>query len=567
MSIRAVIGEPDAPPPTEVLVDEPRLLLGDWTWEPATSQPIGGIEEGPLGSIDLSLRVLHELTAAHGNPGPRATGPPAGHRVQQLAPPLWKRLVYLLQPPTELLLAVAGPIGWPASLFPYQVDAVRTLLDRDAILLADDTGLGKTVEAIAALRILMLQRRMQAALVVVPAGLVRQWRKSLSFWAPELQVSTIYGPAGERAWQWQSPAHVYLVSYDTLREDGVDRADSPPQRRMWDVVALDEAQRIKNRDAVISHACKRLRRHRAWALTGTPLENNLDELASILEFVVPSDDGPTVRLFAGPATIERQHRVQLRRRKVDVLSQLPPKLTSTVTLQLGAGQRASYERAEREGVYALKARGGELRVQNVLELIMRLKQFCNVEPVSRQSAKLADLDMRLTALVAEGHRALVFTQFTDATFGARAIAERLGRFHPLLYTGQMSTGQRDDVIHRFKDDTSHRVLVLSLRAGGVGLNLQDASYVFHFDRWWNPSVELQAEDRSHRLGQHYPVHVYAYVCEQTVEERIEQVLRRKRRLFRDIVDDVTLDLGETLTSTELFGLFNLPAPTIARRSD
>jgi SNF2 family DNA or RNA helicase len=179
--------------------------------------------------------------------------------------------------------------------------------------------------------------------------------------------------------------------------------------------------------------------------------------------------------------------------------------------------------------------------------------------------KLSDLMERLATLVSEGHRALVFTQFTDTTFGARAIAAKLVHYRPLLYTGDLSLEQREQVIHAFKDDTSHSVLVLSLRAGGVGLNLQDASYVFHFDRWWNPSVERQAEDRSHRLGQAYPVNVYTYTCEHTVEERIDAVLARKRRLFDDVVDEVTLKLEDVLSSAELFGLFGLPSPTAGAR--
>jgi len=467
----------------------------------------------------------------------------------------------VLQPPTDVLLVESGPIEWPAALFAYQADAVRTLLARAAILLADDTGLGKTVEAIAALRVLALQHRIQAALIVVPAGLLRQWRTALARWAPELRTSTIHGPAPERAWQWQSPSHVYLVGYETLREDAAKDPSSPARQRKWDVVVLDEAQRIKNRDTDVSRLCKRLHRRRAWALSGTPLENNLDELASILEFVAPSDAGAHTRVFGGPDLIARQRDVQLRRRKIDVLPQLPPKLSSTISLELGGEQRASYARAEREGVYALQARRADVRIQNVLELITRLKQLCNADPISGQSVKLSDLMERLATLVSEGHRALVFTQFTDTTFGARAIAAKLVRYRPLLYTGDMSLEQREQVIHAFKDDTSHSVLVLSLRAGGVGLNLQDASYVFHFDRWWNPSVERQAEDRSHRLGQAYPVNVYTYTCEHTVEERIDAVLARKRRLFNDVVDEVTLELEDVLSSAELFGLFGLPSPT------
>jgi SNF2 family DNA or RNA helicase len=538
-------------------VEQPRLLLGDWTWEPATSQTVAPIEEGPLGSVDLSLRVLHDAPPPSAAYEGRRHSRGAAGVLAHVAEPLWKRLLVLLQPSMDLVLDAGGPVEWPAPLFPYQVDAVRMLVSRDAILLADDTGLGKTIETVVALRLLAFQRRMQLALVVVPAGVLRQWRKELAVWAPELRVSTIQGPWSERAWRWQAPAHVKLVSYDTLREDAADGSGRLPRERTWDLVILDEAQRIKTRDADISRICKRLRRRRAWALTATPLENNLDDLASILEFVTPALHDATTRWFPGPELIERQHSVQLRRRKADVLPQLPPKLVSPITLELTSRQRAAYERAEREGVYALRERGDAVRIQNVLELIVRLKHLCNVDPVSGQSAKLADLRERLATLVAEGHRALVFTQFTDEVFGARAIAARLARFRPLLYTGDMDLAQRAAVVREFRENPSHAVLILSLRAGGVGLNLQDASYVFHFDRWWNPSVERQAEDRSHRLGQSYPVNVYTYTCERTIEERIELVLKRKRRLFHEVVDDVTLDLASALSRADLFGLFDL----------
>ncbi len=541
-------------------VDQARTLASGWSWEPAARRDEGRLDEGPLGSVDLSLRVLHDRSLTLPLPGSAATvrrpEEPVG-AVGRLQPPLWKRLAYLLQPATDLLLAEAGPVEWPGVLFPYQVDGVKALLSRDALLLADDMGLGKTVEAIAALRILVLQRRVEAGLVVVPAALVGQWRAALATWAPDLRVSTVRGPAAERAWQWLAQAHVYLISYETLREDWAASPQGPARQRTWDVVVLDEAQRIKNRASDISRLCKQLRRRRAWALTGTPLENSLDELGSILEFVAPLGDDRSPPLYPGPGVVERQRTVQLRRRKADVLPQLPPKLTSTIALPLGPAQRASYERAEREGIYELRARGGDLRIENVLELITRLKQFCNADPATGQSAKLADLGERLATLVAEGHRALVFTQFTDALFGARAVATRLAQFRPLLYTGEMDPRQRDDVIRVFKEDPSHAVLVLSLRAGGQGLNLQEASYVFHFDRWWNPAVERQAEDRSHRLGQSYPVHVYAYTCEETIEERIDAVLRRKQRLFHEVVDEVSLDLAAALTGGELLGLLGL----------
>ena len=471
---------------------------------------------------------------------------------------LARRLALILQLPAELILSARGPVEWAGQLFGYQVEGVRALLSRDSLLLADEMGLGKTVQAIAALRILALRRQLDRSLVVVPAGLVPQRRRELDRWAPELRVSTVRGSPEERAWQWATPAHAYLVGYETLRMDFSGGPESPPRRRIWDLVLLDEAQKIKNRRSDVGVKCKRLPRRRSWALTGTPLENSPDELASVLEFVTPLlPPFVSVRLGPGPELSRVHGELQLRRRKRDVLSDLPPKLVSDVTLALTESQRESYERAERDGVIELYRKGEALTVENVLELIVRLKQICNFCPVSGQSAKLDDLLARLEELREGGSRALVFSQFADSRFGAAAIAHQLRDFRPLLYTGAMSTSQRDAVVREFRENPEYRVLVLSLRAGGQGLNLQDASYVFHFDRWWNPAVERQAEDRSHRLGQTMPVNVYRYICEGTIEERIAEVLRDKQLLFDQMVDDVSLDLQGKLNAEDLFGLFGL----------
>jgi SNF2 family DNA or RNA helicase len=181
--------------------------------------------------------------------------------------------------------------------------------------------------------------------------------------------------------------------------------------------------------------------------------------------------------------------------------------------------------------------------------------------VTGQSAKLDDVVERLHILESEGHRALIFSQFTDDKYGVRAICANLKPWQPLLYTGDLNLAQKEAVIREFKSNPARKVLVLSLRAGGQGLNLQDASYVFHFDRWWNPAVEHQAEDRSHRLGQTMPVHIYEYICENTVEERIEQILQEKQLLFDEMVDDVTIDLRAKLSTKELYDLFGLLPPS------
>lgn len=475
-------------------------------------------------------------------------------------PSLADRLRMLLVVPLESLLP--GPntaIDWAGNLLPYQLEGVLTLMKRDRVLLADDMGLGKTVQAVAAIRLLCRQRIIERTLLVVPASLREQWRREIALWAPELRTMVVSGTATERSWQWTADAHITIVSYETLRSDFTPNPESPPRRRVWDLVVLDEAQRIKNRDAGTSQACKQLSRRRSWALTGTPLENHLDDLASILEFVDVVEGVDDLHYMPNSAMLERHRQLQLRRRKIDVLPDLPPKHVVTLAIPLLPTQQETYQRAEREGVMELRDRGAELKIQHVLELVLRLKQICNFCSRTGESAKIDDIRNRMETLVAEGHRALVFSQFTDEIFGVEAVRRALKSYQPLTYTGSMSSDERNFVIQRFKAQPQHHALILSLRAGGVGLNLQEASYVFHLDRWWNPATERQAEDRTHRMGQVYPVTVFKYVAIGTIEERIQSILSEKQRLFDEVVDDVSLDLETGLNQSELFGLFGLEA--------
>ncbi len=459
-------------------------------------------------------------------------------------------------PVNRLLPSTSAAIEWPAALLDFQLEGIHALLEKPRILLADDMGLGKTVQAAAAMRILCLRREIEHVLLVVPAGLVDQWRRELAKWAPELRLIAIRGPAQDRAWQWRAEVHVTMVGYETLRTDFSAMAEFGPRLRHWDLVVLDEAQKIKNRDAEVGHQVKQLWRQRSWALTGTPLENSIDDLASVMEFVDHSGDGPHPRYGSTPELLRRHRDLQLRRKKGDVLEQLPPKQVIKLGIQLGPRQRDSYRRAEEEGIVNLR-NGDEIRVEHILALITRLKQICNADPASGDSAKFDDMRERLAVLSDEGNRALVFSQYTDESYGVKGVAHALEQFNPLVYEGGMSSGERDEVIQRFKGNTSHKALVLSLKAGGVGLNLQDASYVFHLDRWWNPAAERQAEDRSHRMGQTVPVTVFKYTCEGTIEERIDRILAGKQQLFDEIIDDVSLELDQHLTRDELFGLFGL----------
>ena len=538
-------------------IDLPAGVVSLFSEAEAVPEPVTSVvlapAEGVRGETASGSRQRSRAEAAYAGNSP-ARSPRA--RI-----PLAARLRMALSPPLGSLLP--GPhsvLPWAGELMPFQLDGVRTLASSDKLLLADDMGLGKTIQVIAALRIMIVKGLMETALVVAPASVLDQWRQELLKWAPELRVMVIRGSPSDRAWQWTSEVHVGIVSYDTLRADFTGNLQSPVRRKVWDILVADEAQRIKNRNST-SVAVKGLKRNRSWALTGTPLENNEEELASIIEFVDHRELVSQDHYSPGANLRERHRELQMRRKKGDVLEDLPPKLTTKLSIELLPNQRRSYDRAEREGIIYLRELGADVRVQHVLELIQRLKQICNAEPETGESSKFEDIRRRMESLALQGHKAIVFSQYVSNGFGVDAMAGVLRDFDPLTFTGQLSPDDRRDVIRRFRDGNRHKALIVSLRAGGVGLNLQEASYVFHVDRWWNPAVERQAEDRSHRYGQSMPVHVFKYSCIDTIEERIDRILESKQELFDQLVDDVTIDLSKSLSASELFGLFGLENPS------
>ena len=359
---------------------------------------------------------------------PREGNRNGGHR-QRANPDLVQRLLRVLAPFGTEPLALED-LEWNGALMPFQEDGVRALIGSDRLLLADDMGLGKTVQVIAALRILRHRGDIRRALVAAPASLLDQWRGELRKWAPELSAIIIRGSASDRGWQWRAETDVTLVSYETLRSDFEGNLQAPVRRMTWDVVVADEAQRIKNRNDT-SGSLKALNRERSWALTGTPIENHEQELASIMEFVDHEEGRRSRRYHPGPELFDRHRELQLRRKKGDVLEDLPEKQVTLLPIELYAAQRASYDKAEQEGVVYLRSLGRDITIQHVLELITRLKQICNADPVKGESSKLDDIRGRLELLVAQGHKALVFSQYTSDTAGVAAAAKLSARLQPV----------------------------------------------------------------------------------------------------------------------------------------
>ena len=460
------------------------------------------------------------------------------------------RLHYLLQPPLEHLLRAAS-LEFPFRPFPYQLAGIAFLYPRHEAIVADEMGLGKTMQTAVALRLLAHQGLIQRALLVCPKPLVTNWQRELQQWAPELPVTPIAGSTARRKWIWQrANKGVLLANYEVVVRD----LDAGAAKQQFDVVVIDEAQRIKNRSSITNKAVCALRRRRSWALTGTPIENSTDDLTGIFEFVSPGLVRPGMSPRAIRGAVEDHI---LRRTKDKVLTELPPKLIRDMAVELTTEQWDAYRRAEDHGVVQLDRLGASLTIQHIFELVLRLKQICNFDPASGASAKLARLDAELEECAASGRKAIVFSQWIGAI---SQLKSALGRFAPLEYHGRVRPQQRDRIIEQFRDDPTRHVLLMSYGAGSVGLNLQFAQYVFLFDRWWNPAVEDQAVNRAHRIGSAGPVTVTRFSTVGTIEERIDAILAKKRHLFESVFDDHRPAARLSMSQEEIFSLFALKFP-------
>jgi SNF2 family DNA or RNA helicase len=504
----------------------------------------------------------HPPAAATPRPAPRATRPPHPDVFREDSPERTRlrpvqesvqfkdRLLYLLQPPLEDLLA-GRQVSLPCRPYDYQLRGIAFLMPRHAALLADEMGLGKTVQVIVALRLLFHAGLIHRTLVVCPKPLVLNWARELRTWAPDLPFEQIGGDTDARRASWRvSNSPVKLVNYELLTRDAGEVADEAVR---FDVVVLDEAQRIKNREAKTAQAVRNLHRERSWAMTGTPIENRTEDLVNIFAFVDPHRIPPETPVRQLPALTSD---CILRRTKEEVAPDMPPRIIQDICLELTAPQREAYDLAEKEGVIHLNALGDTITVQHVFELVMRLKQICNFDPRTRQSAKQEQLLADMAEVAESGRKAIIFSQWVEPL---EVLAEVLRDFGPLLYHGKVPQRDRQPILDRFKTDPDNHVLLMSYGTGSVGLNLQFTNYVFLFDRWWNPAVEDQAINRAHRIGQKSTVFVKRFITQNTIEGRIHDVLERKRQLFSELIEQNGPPPSLGLNEEDVFGLFALRA--------
>ncbi len=467
------------------------------------------------------------------------------------------------------------PEGFEGTLRHYQREGLGwlTFLERLGLggCLADDMGLGKTIQILA----LVLRRQSvvqeaglasRPSLVIVPKSLIFNWMEEARRFAPQLRLLNHTGQERSSSVDSFADYDLILTTYGTLRRDIVQH-----RKTEFDYVILDEAQAIKNAGSQAAKACRLLKARQRLALTGTPVENHIGELWSIFEFLNPGQLGTAARLKRflaggrgnGAELVARAVRPYLlRRTKTQVLDDLPEKTEQTLFCELGEQQRKAYDDLRLHYRNELATRIGQQGIGRsriaVLEALLRLRQaachpgLIDAGRIDEPAAKLDTLLEQLSEVLDEGHKVLVFSQFTSFLAILRRQLDARGQVYEYL---DGKTTDRQSRVERFQEDPDCRLFLVSLKAGGQGLNLTAADYVYILDPWWNPAVEAQAIDRAHRIGQTRPVFAYRLIARDTVEEKIVALQEQKRELADSIV---TADTGilSGLTSDDVDMLFS-----------
>jgi SNF2 family DNA or RNA helicase len=449
--------------------------------------------------------------------------------------------------------------GWPvppavqAQLRDYQLGGFQWMCLLDEMgwggCLADDMGLGKTLQTLTFLRHIVQRYPEETHLVVCPTSLLYNWETEMKKFVPDLEYHIYYGPS-----RVLNPAvSVMLTSYGVLRSDVEELA-----ALKWGYVILDESQAIKNPASQARKAVQQLQSRNRMALSGTPVQNSTFDLYAQMDFLNPGMLGsqdffrtqfatPVDRNGDKEAAARLRKLVYpfvLRRTKEQVARDLPDRTEMILWCEMGEEQRRIYDRFKETYRAALLDRIGEEGMGRssiyILEGLTKLRQICDHPALVKEegvSAKLEEL-IREIEENAGHHKALVFSQFTSMLQLIRAALEERGI--PYLYLdGSMAAGERKRAVVQFQEEEDTRIFLISLKAGGVGLTLTAADYVYLVDPWWNPAVEQQAIDRSHRIGQEKKVFAYRMICRDTVEEKILQLQERKKSLASDLIADET----------------------------
>lgn len=445
-----------------------------------------------------------------------------------------------LRPQIEELIA---PLIFEAapqpSLRPFQEFGVQWLAARQAGILADDMGLGKSAQALRALEELIKQGTIRSALVVCPKSLLANWEAECDRWVPGLTVLRCVPSKDESDEVWSAiigRSHIIITSYEQLRP-----LPKPLASARVELVIADEAHRLRRSQAKLVKAFRLMNAERIWALTGTPIERHEVDLATLLSLLEPARFSVKSAAIESAGLRARARPYLLRRLKKDVLDELPDVIDTKELVELTPQQQRAYTSARSQPL--------PKDVGEVLQRLTLLRSICDVDPRSGASTKLNRTVEILQAVQEAGEKAVVFSYLLKPL---DILAERLAREHPLLetvtLTGELATAERERVLRNFKSAKSIVALLCSSRVGGEGLTLTEANHVIFINEWWNPSANAQARDRVVRLGQERIVHVHRFRCQETIEEALDQILNRKSEAFANVVD--ALATGAKLNESE-----------------
>jgi len=498
-----------------------------------------------------------------------------------------------------MLAALRGPDGLAqiepgaqlrATLRPYQQVGLRWLhllsQLRLGACLADDMGLGKTIQVISLLLVRKQRETTYPSLLVVPASLLANWAQEIERFAPKLRV-LIAHQSFTAGMDLATVPRAELLDYDVvITSYGTLRRWSWLTDTTWRLVVLDEAQAIKNPGTRQTRLAKSLKAASRIALTGTPIENRLGDLWSIFDFINPGLLGSAKAFTAATRRMADDARgfgplrdlvrpYILRRLKTDkrVIADLPDKTEMNAYCSLSPAQAMLYQKAVVNLSESLASSDGIQRKGLVLSYLMRFKQICNHPShwlgdgswAEADSGKFARLRELVEVINAKQEKVLVFSQFREVTEPLAVFLGGIFGRPGLVLHGQTAIAKRKDLVRRFQEDETIPFLMLSLKAGGSGLNLTAAAHVIHFDRWWNPAVENQATDRAFRIGQTKNVLVHKFICRGTIEEKIDALIASKRQLADDILDGTQAELKLTeLSDAQLLDLVRLDLSSAGR---
>ena len=480
-------------------------------------------------------------------------------------------------------------------LWESQVEGINFLVQNQGALIGDEPGLGKTIQAIVAMRLLFHTDEVRRALIVVPkstigsksdsvfAGSPRQWEGHLHFWAPDLSCITVTSDARSEAYKlkyghhkwgisrrrrqldWRGEHQVFLTTYNQIRNEIQNNAFPSDY---FDLVILDEAHTIKNPYSQTSEALAKLEAKYRWGFTGTPIQNKPQDLYAIFSFLQPVEFPVLYRsVFADlndEEFVNQTKKYFLRRTKTK--DALPAKNRYQTWFYLSEEQQSCYDKRykiRRERLSDLVGRKTEKQIKtSIFGALSDLLQICNFSPVSKVSSKVSEVQSICSHAASNGEKTIIFSRFLE--FGIIELERQLKsqRQNPLILHGQMSSWERNSVLEKFKGSRNHNILLSTVFTGGVGLNLTEASTIIHFDHWWNPAVVWQAEDRAHRFGQEREVSVYSLFSRHTIEERIYKLLKKKEAMINRILSQLgneaaEMEIESSTTVEELLTIFEL----------